>query len=111
MLLEVLRRRPLATSQKFITTNATTNEVKIRFHKSTTTQQPEITHQGKVIIIEDLLRWVEERVRVLDRAESQLQRVSGRKPEDLSVRWQTINLVLHGTFIPLAFERRLLNEL
>ena len=111
MLLEVLRRRPLATSQKFITTNATTNEVKIRFHKSTTTQQPEITHQGKVIIIEDLLRWVEERVRVLDRAESQLQRVSGRKPEDLSVRWQTINLVLHGIFTPLAFEMRLLNKL
>ena len=102
MLLEVLRRRPLATSKKFVTTNVTTNGVKIRFHKSTTTQQPQITYQGKIIIIEDLLRRVEERVRALDRAvtESQLQRVSGkqREPEDLSARWQTINLVLHGTF-------------
>jgi hypothetical protein len=116
MLLEVLRRRPLATSQTFITTNATTNGVKIRFHKSTTTQQPQITHwQGKVIIIEDLLRRMEERVRALDRAvtESQLQGVSSkqREPEDLSARWQMLNLVLHGTFTSLTFERRLLTEL
>jgi hypothetical protein len=115
MLLEVLRRRPLATSQKFITTtDATTNGVKIRFHKSTTTQQPQITHQGKVII-EDLLRLEEERVRALDRAvtESQLQGVSGkqREPKDLSARWQMLNLVLHGTFTSLTFERRLLTEL
>jgi hypothetical protein len=72
MLLEVLRRCPIATSQ------TTTNEVKlkgIQFPKSTITQQPQTTR----IIIEDLLRQEE-------------------RAQALSVKWQTINLVLHGTF-------------
>ena len=83
MLLEVLRRHPLSgTSQKVnVTTNTTKNEVNIRFRKSTTTQRPQTTHQGKVINIEDLLRRVEERVRALDRAAAESQRASGKQRE------------------------------
>jgi hypothetical protein len=110
MLLEVLRRRPLATSQKLnITTNPTTSKnckVKIRFCESTTTQQPQTAH-------EDVLRKLGEMVKELSRTLRESQRVSGEEsePEDLSARWQTINLALHGMSTPLAFEGKLLTEL
>lgn len=35
----------------------------------------------------------------------------GPEPEDLSVRWQTANIVTHGMFTLLDFETRFLNEL
>ena len=112
MLLEVLRRRPLATSQTLIITTNTTNEVKIRFRKSTTTQQPQTTQEG--IIIEDLWGELEEPVRALIKELREFnQSVLGEEsePEDLSERWQTINLVLHGMSTLLSFEGRLLTEL
>jgi len=114
MLLEVLRRRPLTTSRELnITTNTTANEVKIRFRKSTTTQQPQTSHKGKITTIEYLSRELEEPVRALSKALREFQSVLGEEsePEDLSERWQTINLVLHGMSTLLSFEGRLLTEL
>jgi len=104
--------------QNAITTTKTTpKEMKskdIRFSKSTATQQPQSIPEGKILISKDLVRRVgvslDER-KALGR--DLLQIVSGgrREPEDLSERWQTINLALHGMFILLAFEARSLTGL
>jgi hypothetical protein len=107
-----------------ITANTTTKKVKkgirFEFSKSTTTQhwQSQTTREGEIIDIDKLLiaaRRVEEQVQGLDRAVTEYQNLKALEkepePEDLSARWQTINLVLHCMFILLVFEGRSLTEL
>lgn len=108
MLLEVLCCPQTFTfkRQKVVTTTKTTTK-SIQSSKSTAAQT---TYR---FISQDLLSELEEQALALGRAVTELESVSGKKrePEDSSVRWQTINLVLHCMFTFLAFEWRLLTEL
>ena len=100
-----------------ITTTSKTaiKEVMSRGIRSTTAQQPQTAHEGESVFYQDLVRRIEaleEHMRALKRETTILE--PQREPEDPSAtaRWQTINLVIHGMFILLAFEARLLlNEL
>jgi len=107
--------------QKTMTTIKTTvakeakSKGRIRSSISTTAQQqPQATHEGEIIKSQVLVRRIEApegQMRALKRETTTLEPQKKSLEEDLSARWQTINLVIHGIFILLAFEVRLLNEL
>ena len=116
-----IRTTKPATVQKLWTPHDKTiasQPQRVSGNKSSTDERatPEQVQTDKILISKDIFGLAKEARQAVERLAANIEKdLLSERPKraepDLSVRWQTANIVLHGMFTLSDLERRFLNEL